>query len=152
MIIPYMWGRAPVPLPSLGGSRIRYRPLLSVRVTGPGHSVLRDGFLDTGSDDLVFPETVAQNIGLDLTTAPRLKLSLAGRGIQTGRFAAVSLRITDGLSETYEWSAVAGFVAIPQFKPLLGYACFLQFFDAHFRGADREVTLLPNASFPGRRI
>jgi hypothetical protein len=33
---------------------------------------------------------------------------------------------------------------------LLGYAGFLQFFDADFRGADREVILTPNRSFPGR--
>jgi hypothetical protein len=28
----------------------------------------------------------------------------------------------------------------------------LQFFDATFRGADQEVTLLPNALFTGRRM
>ncbi len=152
MIIRYTPGRASVPLPSLGGSQVRYRPIISVRVSGPTYSILRDGYLDTCSDDVVFPDVVAPRIGVDISTAPQLNVLLAGRGILPCRFAPVLLLITDGISETYEWSAVVGFVAVPQFKPLFGYAGFLQFFDANYRGADREVTILPNVAFPGRRI
>jgi hypothetical protein len=32
---------------------------------------------------------------------------------------------------------------------LLGYAGFLQFFNAEFHGADRQVLLVPNQSLPG---
>jgi hypothetical protein len=28
----------------------------------------------------------------------------------------------------------------------------LQFFDVEFRGADREVVLIPNATFPGTQV
>jgi hypothetical protein len=37
-------------------------------------------------------------------------------------------------------------------RPLLGYAGFLQYFDAKFRGADRAVILTPNPTFNGIRI
>jgi hypothetical protein len=80
------------------------------------------------------------------------EVNLIGRGRIRCRYAAVQLRISDGIAETYEWDAVAGFALFPVLRGLLGFAGSLQFFDAAFRGADQEVTLLPNALFPGRRI
>ena len=152
MRIPYLPGAASVPLPSLGGGRVRYRPLLAVRVTGPVQFMVRDGLLDTGSDDTVFPETIATVLGVDLTRSPQVTITLAGRGAISCRYADVTLLITDGVSETYEWPAVVGFVPLALRHPLLGYAGFLQFFDSNFRGADRGVPLAPNRDFPGRRI
>jgi hypothetical protein len=64
----------------------------------------------------------------------------------------VKLRITDGRLETYEWTAVVGFAATPMGYNLLGHGGFLQFFDIEFRGAERAVVLIPNASFPGTRV
>jgi hypothetical protein len=75
---PYLIARGRSPLPSLGGSFFRPRPVIAVRVSGPGHTPLR--------------------------------------------------------------------------YSLLGHAGFLQFFDAEFRGADQEVVLTPNSSFPGQRV
>ena len=105
--------------------------------------------MDTGSDDTVLPEPIALAIGLDLSQAPQLVVNLAGRGPVRCRYAQIRLLLTDSI-ETYEWDAVVGFVAVPLSQLLLGYAGFLQFFDADFRGADREVILTPNRSFPGR--
>jgi hypothetical protein len=124
---------------------------LAVRLTGPRHSVARDGLLDTGSDDTVFPDAVAAAVGIDLTQAPEFSLNLAARGLVQCRYAIVSLLISDG-RETFEWSAIVGFVSVPLLFPLLGHAGFLQFFDAEFRGADHEVILMPNRDFTGRRI
>src|SRR5262245_14470333 len=111
---------APTPLPSLGGGQQRYRPLLVVQLTGPGNSILRDGLLDTGSDDTVFPEDAAAKIGIDLSNAPRITVHLAGRGALPCRFAKARLRITDYI-ETYEWDAVVGFAPVSFRNPLLGY-------------------------------
>ncbi len=152
MIIPYTAVRSTGPLPSLGGARLRYRPLAAVRITGPLRAVFRDGQLDTGADDTVFHDRVARDIGLDLTGAPQISMNLAGRGVIVCRYAPVVLRITDGLLETYEWMSVVGFVSVPIPQPLLGQAGFHQFFDVDYRGAAREAILLPNSSFPGRRI
>jgi hypothetical protein len=51
-----------------------------------------------------------------------------------------------------QWNAVVAFVPVALRNPLLGQAGFLQFFNADFRGADREVLLTTNPSFPGQRI
>ena len=64
------------------------------------------------------------------------------------RHAPVELRITDGLHETYQWTTVVGFISTHLRYSLLGHAGCLQFFDAQFRGADQEVVLTPNSSFP----
>jgi hypothetical protein len=153
MRVPYLPGRARLPQPALGGGVLRYRPILAVRITGPGGGALLDGVLDTGADDIVFPDTVAPRLGLDLSRAERRDVGLVGRKSVPCDYAPVELRITDGISETYRWTAVVGFVASTLLtRPLLGYAGFLQYFDAEFRGADREVILTPNRSFPGARI
>jgi hypothetical protein len=148
----YLVGTAPTPLPSLGGSRQRPRPLHPVRITGATHSLLRDSLLDTGSDDTVFFEGVASAIGVDLTHAPQRTILLAGRGPFSCRYAQALLRITDGASETYEWTAMVGFVPIRLQYPLLGQAGFFQFFDVDFHGADREAIVTPSWAFTGRRI
>jgi len=46
---------------------------------------------------------------------------------------------------------LVGFAPIPLRRALLGHSGCLQFFDANFRGAAREVILLPNADFAGQR-
>jgi hypothetical protein len=68
------------------------------------------------------------------------------------RYAPVKLFITDVISETYEWTAIVGFAPVVFRHALLGHAGFLQYFNAEFRGHDREVILTTNPSFPGRRI
>ena len=96
------------------------------------------------------PETLAALLGLDLRHVEERQLALAGRPQPIRcRYAAVRLRISGGLRETSEWTATVGFVATRLNYNLLGHAGFLQYFDAEFRGADSEVALTPNPSFPG---
>jgi hypothetical protein len=151
--VPYLIDRAPTPQPSLGGGRDRPRPVLAVRVLGPGGDRILDGLLDSGSDDTIFPAWVGALVGLDLTSIPEHKIALAGRPQPLfTRFVPVELRISDGVQEAYEWPAVVGFAPVPLRRALLGQAGFLQFFNADFRGADREAILTTNPTFPGRRI
>ncbi len=152
MIIRYMPCVVRTPIPALGGATIMPRPLLAVRITGPAGSRLRDGLLDTGADETILDPSVAPLIGVDLNQAARREINLVGRGRIHCHYAPVQLRITDGGTETYEWDTVVGFAPFPLLRGLLGFAGFLQFFDATFRGADQDVSLLPNALFPGRRI
>jgi hypothetical protein len=126
---------------------------MAIRLTGSTGSELRDGLLDTGSDDTVFTEAVAGLIGIDLGRAEERLVSLAGRPRPVRcRYAPVQLRISDGLVESYEWTAVVGFVLGPLHYNLLGHAGFLQYFAAEFDGEARVVALSPRPSFPGRRI
>jgi hypothetical protein len=152
MIIRYTPCPVRSPIPALGGATVISRPILAVSLTGPAGSRLRDGLLDTGADESIFDPSVAPLIGVDLSQAIEREVNLVGRGRIRCRYAPVQLRITDGIAETYEWDTIVGFAPFPVLRGLLGFAGFLQFFDASFRGAAQEATLLPNALFPGRRI
>jgi hypothetical protein len=123
-----------------------------LRATGPAGSVLVDALLDTGADDTVLPEQVAPTLGIDLTQASQSIITLAGRGPVVCHFTQVTLWLSNGLGQAYEWKATVGFVPVLGLLPLLGHAGCLQFFDANFLGADREAILLPNRSFTGRQI
>src|SRR5262249_26114543 len=113
------------PVPSLGGGRIRHRPMGLLRVTGPAGGVIRGVLFDSGADDVVFPDVIAPTLGIDLTTSPQITIHLVGRGPFPCRFARVTLWLSDRLGGAYEWEAVVGFVPVPNFTPLLGHAGFV---------------------------
>lgn len=136
------------PAVALGGRWVRPRPIIGVTVVGPSDSRLQEGLLDTGSDDTVFPESLAVLLGVDLTRAPTGQMETATRANTPVRFAQVSLRITDGV-EYREWPAWVGFTPARLNIPLLGFAGFLQFFTATFRGDREEVELTVNSLYPG---
>ncbi len=94
MRVPYLVGRARTPQPSLGGSLLRPRPILAVRVIGPRSSLLRDGLLETGADDTVFPDWVATLVGLDPAKAEARDIGLAGRKPVTYRKNIDKLALT----------------------------------------------------------
>jgi hypothetical protein len=133
---------------SLGGRWVRPRPLLLITVVGPLGVYVRRGLLDTAADDSVFPEYAAAKIGIDLTNVPVGEASGVGAAPVVVRYAAVELRLTDG-REFRTWPAWVGFTAAHLKQPLLGFAGFLQFFGAHFRGDREEVELEVNALYPG---
>jgi hypothetical protein len=54
----------------LGGRTVRPRPVIAVTVVGPAGSRIREAILDTASDDTVFSDSLAAQIGVDLTDAP----------------------------------------------------------------------------------
>jgi hypothetical protein len=126
--------------------------MMPVQFTRPSGTVTCTSALDTGADDTVLPDWIAAAIGLDLTGTEERSIGLAGRTPLRCRYAPVEIQISDGLSETYRWSSVVGFVDANMLpRPLLGHAGFLQYFDAEFRGVDLEVRLTPNGSFSGTR-
>jgi hypothetical protein len=136
------------PLVSLPGRNSRPRPIIPVTLLGQLGAVARDCLLDSGSDDTVFPESVAVAAGIDLSKAPTG--SAAGVGLQalTLRFAEVTLRVADN-QEQREWSAIVGFTSAKLRQPLLGYAGFLQFFDVLIRGQKEDVELTVNGAYLG---
>lgn len=142
------------PIPSLGGVRVRYRPVMAIRITASAVSRLFDGLIDSGADDTVFADSAAITLGIDLQGAEERSVHLVGRPRPIRvRYAPVQLLITDGSQETYEWSAVVGFVSGRLHYNLLGQAGFLQFFDCTLRGEpDYETLITPKSSFPGRQL
>jgi hypothetical protein len=133
---------------TLRGRWARPRPLITVSVIGPTNTFATEGLLDTGADETVFPEDVAVKVGVDLTTAPGgagVAATLAGVSL---RYAEVSMRIADG-NEQREWQAWVGFTPAKLYRPMLGFAGFLQFFTATFHGDREEVELTVNSLYPG---
>ena len=63
MIFTYLPLPTRKPVPSLGGASVRYRPILPIRVFGPLGSRLIDGCVDSGSDDTIFPLSLARKLG-----------------------------------------------------------------------------------------
>jgi hypothetical protein len=150
VIFPYLPLPTKGPVPSLGGATVRYRPIVSVRVFGSSGSRLYDGCLDCACDDTIFPLSLARKRGIDLSGAPQGEAIPVGGLMIPYSYAAVPLRLSDGL-ETFDWQAMVGFVDLPLRWALLGHAGFLDFFDTELRGARREVVLIPNSRFPGTR-
>jgi hypothetical protein len=148
LIYSYAQVRIRRPVHPLGGRMTRPRALIGVSIVGPLKTHPDLGMLDTGADDTVFRDSVAAQIGIDLTNAPTGEATGVGMVTTPIRYAQVKLRITDG-REFCEWPAWVGFTAVPLRRPLLGYAGFLQFFDAFFYGAREEVELVTHHLYPG---
>jgi hypothetical protein len=145
---PYLQVATGRPLVSLGGKAHRPRPIIGVTILGPAGVVASDGLLDTGSDDVLFPEDVAALIGIDLTNAPRGAASAFGHAVIPVRYAEATLRIADN-KERREWRAWVSFAPVVRRYALLGYAGFLQYFTATFHGDCEEVELTVNGQYPG---
>jgi predicted aspartyl protease len=148
LTFPYARFQVQQPLLTLGGRRERPRPVVGITVIGPTDSRYVHGLLDTGADDTLFPEALAQKIGIDLSNAPTLTGAGFGMVAHPVRLAEVVLRLTD-CREQREWKALVGFTAAKMRQPLLGYAGLLQFFSATFHGDREVVELITNTTYPG---
>jgi predicted aspartyl protease len=146
--LPYQLFRVRNPLIQLGGQADRPRPVITVTLIGPEGSRVQDALLDTGADDTVFPETLAGALGIDLTNAPTIHGAGVGLIPYVVRLAEVTLCIADN-QERREWRAWICFTSAPLRQPLLGYAGYLQFFDATFLGQRQVVERTVNSSYPG---
>jgi hypothetical protein len=144
----YVPRSSPNPIVSLGGRTVRSRPIIGVAVVGSRASWSLDALLDTGAEDTVFPDWIANLIGLDLTNAPTGSAGGVGGGMAILRYARVTLRIADQ-NEHREWQAWVGFTSAKIRLPLLGVAGFLQYFTAAFYGDREEVELVVNGQYPG---
>ncbi len=114
MRVPYMPVPVRQPVPSLGGVLVRYRPVKATRLAASASSRLFDGLIDSGADDTVFSDSVATTLGIDLPGAAERAVHLVRRSRPIRiRYAPVQLLITDGDQETFEWTAVVGFVCRP---------------------------------------
>jgi hypothetical protein len=131
-------------------SGVLYRPEVTIDVIGPRRIETIQALVDTGSDETVFPTSLAKAIGVQLDHA------LAGQASAVGGHAvqlvpgSVVLQMTDG-DQTYRWQAAVGFLEVEEPEDeiaLLGYAGFLEFFRATFDSQSQELELTPNRRFP----
>ena len=147
---PFISMAVPRPAVSLQGRSVRPRPIIPCVVINPQTGVSRSyrGLLDTGADDTVFQDETALALGIDLTNAPTgIAQSPTGQTM-TVRYAEVCLQIANDDGDMLEWRTTVAFAPKRGTHPLLGFAGFLQFFDATFCGEHEEVTLTPNTLLP----
>ena len=106
----------PQPVVSLGGRFSRPRPMVPVTLIVPTRTKLVIALLDTGSDDTVFPESYATQLGIDLTNAPTgVGQGVGGTPIPL-RYVNLTLRIADN-NEQREWSAIVAFTPVREGYP-----------------------------------
>jgi hypothetical protein len=150
MSLRFPYTRVPTtnPVWPLGGRLDRPKAIIQVSIVGPAATLARRGLLDTGADDTAFPDALATLLGIDLTAAPTGQLVGVGGASVSVRYAQVELRLTDGI-EFLSWRSWVAITSVPLRFPLLGFAGFLQFFDALFCGASEEVILTTNSLYPG---
>ena len=147
---PFISMAVPRPAVSLQGRSVRPRPIIPCVVINPQTGVSRSyrGLLDTGADDTVFQDDTALALGIDLANAPTGNAQSTTGQTMTVRYAEVFLQIANDDGDILEWRATVAFAPKRGTHPLLGFAGFLQFFDATFSGEHEEVTLTPNTLLP----
>jgi hypothetical protein len=148
MRFPYIAFATRRPVYPLGGTRVRHRPIVPIEVGGPTGVRLLSASLDSGSDDTVFPASLAPRLGIDLTGAPSGEAGAVGGLPIRYHYATVRLRLSDGYEEC-EWEAIVGFLPAPMRWAVIGHAGALQYFDLQLLGSGLEAMLTPNASFLG---
>lgn len=150
MKFPYLALPTRRPVYPLGGTQVRYRPLVAVQVRGPSGARFWSATLDSGSDDTLFPAYIAPRLGIDLAGASTGETGGVGGPPILYHYASVRSRMSDGYEEC-GWDAIVGFVAAPMRWAILGHAGVLQYFDLQLLGFRREAVLSPNASYSGYR-
>ncbi len=140
-------GPTPPSLPS--GATIRWRPLVPVRVIGPGGRSLlfTRAVFDPCADDTVLPLSLVTVLGIALRPDSGHVVRWRGQA-HSLRFGDVELELADDKGEVWRWPAVVSRSAAPMRYPILGTCGCLQFFDAQFRGEDRIVKIEANPSYP----
>jgi hypothetical protein len=149
-MLSYPYRRVPRRTPSFagGGQMFQPRSFVAVTVVGPLNTRALDCLIDTGADDVVFPEFLAAVVGIDLSSAPTQSIDLADRSQVAVRFTRVTLRIA-AQNERREWQTWVGFSpALPQYG-LLGFAGFSEYFTTVLHGDLERVDLTVNPTYPG---
>jgi hypothetical protein len=109
--------------------------------------MLRYILVDSGADDVVFPENLAPRLGVDLTAAVPGSSYVVGGASFPVLFAPVILLLDDG-KERFRWRAVVGFAPLASQYGLFGIAGGLQYFRMTLDIEDRELLLTAKPLLP----
>jgi hypothetical protein len=128
-----------------------HRPEVTIDVIGSLRSETIQGLVDTGSDETVFPTSLADAIGVQLNRASAGQASAVGGHAVQLIPGSVVLQITER-EQAYRWRTTVGFLDVDQPEDevaLLGYSGFLEFFRATFDSQSHILELTPNDRFAG---
>ena len=122
--------------PTLAKDQVR-RPIVPVRLLGPNrHWSTIDALIDTGSDITLFPERLAERLGVDLTDIAEVPLTSALGTIATYRAVELTLELRR-FPDTMRWQGVVGFLPRHMTYGLLGTRGFFEFFDVQYSARQR---------------
>ena len=148
MIFPFQHVRVRQPVPSVGNTLVRWRPIISLGVARPDgrDRVFEDVIIDTGADDVTIPARLTAGLGIDLSTAPMvLQRGVTGRPFEV-KYAEVELTLYAALDHFVRWRAVVGFAPIK--RAVFGFAGGLQFFHANLDYTVGRFALVPRVNLP----
>ena len=122
--------------PTLAKDQVR-RPIVPVRLLGPNRrwSTI-DALIDTGSDITLFPERLAERLGVNLTGIAEVPLTSALGTIATYRAVELTLELRR-FPDTMRWQGVVGFLPRHVTYGLLGTRGFFEFFDVQYSACRR---------------
>lgn len=133
---------------------ILYRPEIVIDVIGSRDRASIQALVDTGSDETVFPMSLARAIGVEVDRESVGKASAVGGHEIDLLPGAVTLQVAqDG--QVWRWRAVVEFLDVREPEnevALLGYAGFLEYFRATFDSENLELELDSNSRLPREPI
>jgi hypothetical protein len=121
---------------------------LPITVTGKSGSFHGPILLDTGSDDIVFPDHIALQIGLDLSRAPqRQAVGVGGSAPTLLRYGPVQLELSDSRQKC-RWNATVAFAKSPMRIAIFGIAGGLEYFITRIDFAQMDIEMIPQSGLP----
>ena len=133
--------------PTLAKDEI-HRPIVALRLQGPtGRWANIDVLIDTGSDVCLFPESLAQRLGIDLASLPQRPLTSALGTVATYRSQELLLELRR-FPDSIQWRGSVGFLLRPMTYGLLGTKGFLEFFQLAYDARQHTFEIVPSGRLP----
>lgn len=126
------------------------RPEIPVTIRGPNGSLTLLALVDTGSDNTIFPKSVADFLGILIEAENTQSASTFG-GARIQLFLGEAMLQIEADEITARWPTTVSFFdsASPEHETVVvGHAGFLDYFTATFDGLLCELTLIPNDQLP----
>lgn len=130
------------------------RPEIPIRIIGNAGDAFLWALVDTGSDELLLPQSVANRINATQHAGMNWKIEGIGGQQVSVTLGDVELELRGG-GQTFRWPAKVGFVAYanPQDEAVvLGRTGFLEHFRVTFDGHQHELEIQVTPAFPGKVI
>jgi hypothetical protein len=133
--------------PDTGDPVVIFRPEVRIRVHGPIGSGDFLALVDTGADNTILPQSIAQSLGIPLVhgRGPEAR-AFGGQEIALS-YADVELELVHP-AKSLQWPARVFFLAEGEETLILGHQGFLDYFTATFIGEECALDLQPNSYLP----
>jgi hypothetical protein len=137
-------------VPDTGDYLLLRRPEIPITIVGPSGSASYIGLVDTGSDNTIFPQSVAHHLGIQLESALESTASTFG-GHQVNLLTGNAVLRLEADGESLAWKTPLcfyDFESADKETVILGHSAFLDYFTATFDGKEGVLTLISNDELP----